>query len=89
MKVPFIDTSSEIVAYKSFNSAFVFELKRVITNYRDIEAIKSQMSQHETGYVISRTEHQEELEQIEGLMYVTEARDTFENPTTLIMKWGN
>jgi 4-amino-4-deoxy-L-arabinose transferase-like glycosyltransferase len=87
--MPFIDTSSEIVAFKSFNSAFVFELKRVITNYRDAEAIKSQMRQHETGYVISRTEHQEELEQIEGLIYVTEARDTFENPTTLIMKWGN
>jgi len=47
------------------------------------------MSRYKKGYVISRTSYQAELEQIKGLVYVTEARDTFENPTTLIMKWGD
>lgn len=85
--LPKMDTSAKIIAFKRLNAAFVFELEREITNYPDLESLKAKMSQYETGYVISRTSYQEELEQIEGLVYVTEARDTFENPTTLIMKW--
>jgi len=87
--LPHIATSEKIIAFKRLNAAFVFELEREITNYPDLESLKAQMSRYKKGYVISRTSYQAELEQIKGLVYVTEARDTFENPTTLIMKWGD
>jgi len=87
--LPYIDSTAKIVAYKRLNAAFVFELEREITVFPDLEGIRSQMRKSDKGYVISRTSYLEELEQIEGLQYVTEARDTFEHPTTLIMKWGN
>jgi 4-amino-4-deoxy-L-arabinose transferase-like glycosyltransferase len=87
--LPTMNTEASIIAYQRLNAAFVFELKKEIKRYAKLEEIKKAIDTTPSGYVISRTEYREELEKIPGLVYHTEARDTFENPTTLIMKWGN
>lgn len=87
--LPTMNTEAKIIAYKRLNAAFVFTLQRKIDRYDSLAIVRKAMSSHPAGYVISRTEYREELEKIPGLVYHTEARDTFENPTTLVMKWGN
>ncbi|OEK04642.1 ArnT family glycosyltransferase [Roseivirga misakiensis] len=85
--IPELDRSAHFISYQRVNAAFIFELERVVPRYVNVEDIESAMRQYEKGYVISRTSYQEELSQIPGLMYQSEARDMFENPTTLIMRW--
>ena len=86
--LPEIDVSQKIIGYKRVNAAYVFALQKEIKKYNDPEEIKAVMAKHSTGYVISRKRYLAELQEIVGLEYLMEARDTFENPTTLIMKWG-
>ena len=86
--LPHIDTSTHIIAFKRLNAAFVFKLERIIPKYNEVDRIQREMRDKPKGYVISRTEYRDELARIPGLEYVTEARDTFENPKTLIMCWG-
>ncbi len=87
--LPTMNTEARIIAYKRLNAAFVFTLQREVKRYDTLQNIASDISNAPAGYVISRTEYREELEKIPGLVYHSEARDTFENPTTLVMKWGN
>ncbi len=87
--IPYMDTKAEIISYKRLNAAFVFELQREIPKYNELEDVRKAMASAPKGYVISRKSFREELEQIEGLSYVDECRDTFENPTSLLMKWGD
>lgn len=87
--LPGMDTSEQIIAYKRLNAAFVFALQKEVKRFNELKEIRASMAGSAAGYVISRTEYREELESIPGLVYHDEARDTFENPTTLIMKWGN
>ena len=87
--LPGMDTSQTIVSYSRLNPAFVFALEREIPRYAELEEIEAAMANSSSGYVISRTEYRKELESIAGLRYHSEARDLFENPTTLIMRWGN
>lgn len=87
--LPTMNTSAEIISYKRLNAAFVFALQKEIKRTDQLDKIGEMVMAHESGYIISRTEYREELELIPGVVYHTEARDTFENPTTLIMKWGN
>lgn len=86
--LPQMDTSSKIIAFKRLNPAFVFALQREVPMYNTKAEILKYMAAHPQGYIISRTEYQEELETIPGLTFQAKARDTFENPTTLIMSWG-
>lgn len=85
--VPQIDTEAKIISYQRINPAFVFELEREITRFTELAQIQATILQHEKGYIISRTNYREDLEQIPGVQYVSEARDLFENPTTLLMMW--
>ena len=87
--IPLMDTDSQVISYKRLNAAFVFELQREIPKYEELADIEEAMKQSSKGYVISRKVYLEELEQIPGLNYVGEARDTFENPTSLLMSWGD
>lgn len=83
-----MDTSKTIISYQRLNPAFVFALEREIPRFAEIDEIKLAITQSPAGYIISRKELREELESIEGLVYHSEARDLFETPTTLVMKWG-
>ena len=87
--IPYMDTQAEIISYKRLNAAFVFELQREIPKYNEIKDIREAIASAPKGYVISRRSFREELEQIEELSYVDECKDTFENPTSLLMKWGD
>ncbi|WP_288341083.1 glycosyltransferase family 39 protein [uncultured Roseivirga sp.] len=86
--VPQMETSKAMISYARLNPAFVFALEREIPRFSTLQEIEEAMSQAPSGYVISRTDYREELEQIDGLEYHSEAKDLFENPTTLVMKWG-
>lgn len=80
---------NRIIAYQQFNSAFVFSLQKIIPRFATPTEIESEMAKHNSGYVISRKSRLAELLEIEGLEYHGEFQDLFENPTTLIMRWGN
>ena len=86
--LPHMDTSQKIIGYKRVNAAYIFALQREVKKYNTPEEVKAIMATYKSGYLISRKRYQTELEKIEGLVYLMEAKDTFENPTTLIMKWG-
>jgi 4-amino-4-deoxy-L-arabinose transferase-like glycosyltransferase len=86
--LPTMDTDQTLIAFKRLNPAFVFALQREIPMMDDLEEIKIRMASSPSGYIISRTEFQEELATIPGLVFHAKARDTFENPITLVMKWG-
>ena len=83
-----MNTEAKIISYKRLNAAYVFALQKQINRIDSLPVLQEAMQGFEEGYVISRTEYREELEAIPGLVYHTEAKDTFENPTTLIMRWG-
>lgn len=87
--LPGMDTTKTIISYSRLNPAFVFALEREIPRYAELDEIKEAMNQSPSGYIISRTEYRDELETIPGLKYHSEARDLFENPTTLVMQWGD
>lgn len=86
--LPTMDTSETVIAYKRLNAAYVFALQKEIKRFDNLDQLGERVMAEESGYVISRTEYREELEAIPGLVYHSEAKDTFENPTTLVMKWG-
>lgn len=85
--MPELDKQAHIISYKRVNAAFIFALEREVTRYVDLSEIQKAMMEHEKGFVISRTDYRQELEDIPGLIYQAESRDLFENPTSLIMKW--
>lgn len=85
--IPQMDTSLPIISYERLNPAFVFALQREIPRYATLDDIKTEISTKPKGYIISRKEYREELEQIPGVVFVGEAKDTFENPTSLLMYW--
>ena len=86
--LPQMDTNKTIISYARLNPAFVFALEREIPRFAELDEIRAAMAGSDSGYIISRTEYREELESIPGLVYHAEARDLFENPTTLVMKWS-
>jgi 4-amino-4-deoxy-L-arabinose transferase-like glycosyltransferase len=85
--IPQMQQGLPVIAYKQFNSAFVFEMQQIIPYYKEANQIEALIREQSSGYIISRKRYQEELEQIEGVTFVDEARDTFENPTSLLMYW--
>lgn len=87
--LPQIKNGAAITSYASINADFIYKLKTIMPKCTDIEDVKQVMKASPKGYVISRKRYQTELEEIEGLYYVDEAKDTFENPTSLLMGWGN
>lgn len=87
--IPQMDTQAHIVSYVSLNPAFVYALKRDIPKYNSVEELKVMMTKYPKGYIISRKRHLEVLQQIPGLVYIDEAKDTFEKPSSLLMRWGN
>ena len=86
--LPQIDSEQKIISYSRLNPAFVFALEREIPRYPSIEEIQEIVETYRSGYVISRTNYLDELSQIPGLEYHAEAKDLFETPTTLVMKWS-
>lgn len=85
--VPQMDTTAKVISYHRVNPAFIFEFKQQVVRYGQLADIQSVMLQYEKGYIISRTNYREDLEQLPGVTYVAEARDLFENPTSLLMMW--
>lgn len=84
---PELDQTAHIISYKRINPAFVFELERVVKRYDSVTKIQAEMLKYDKGYIISRTSYREELEELPGVLFKSQARDLFENPTTLIMQW--
>jgi len=85
--IPQMDASLPVISYARLNPAFVFELKRIIPRYAELDALKAVIQDEPRGYIISREKYRQELEQIDGVVFVDKARDTFENPTSLLMYW--
>jgi len=85
--IPQMDNESPVISYSRLNPAFVFEMQRIIPRYDTIENIEAFIEENPKGFIISRAKYRAELESIEDVIFVDQARDTFENPTSLLMYW--
>ncbi len=73
----------EVVAYKHFNPAFSFLLRKKITVYDDINDLRGLS---ENTIIISRKKYREEITSNYDIVIEAEAKDIFEIPTTWIFK---
>lgn len=84
--LPLMDKSKPTVGYKIFNPAFVFYLEKEIKKYEDLNAFKAAIKDLDEVYIITRKEHVQDIEGLEGMEVIVEQRDIFELPTTVVLR---
>ncbi len=94
---PLLEPDRVLLAYKAYNPAFNFNLQangvpiELFDNIDDLEKAIDEIRRMEGSqknaeiYVVSRKEHQEALKLMKAVL-LTEKRDLFELPTTVIFK---
>lgn len=77
---------AEIVAYRKFNPAFVFNLGHTIPRYKEDSALQRALAGRGETLIITRKKYLDDLERIvpSGEL-IFKHRDTFERPTTAIV----
>lgn len=80
----------EVVYYKMMNSAYVFNMQRIIPMIADQASLKAYLKDHPGAAVISRKQYEDEIRAANpALTPVFEQRDTFEKPVTVVYGLGN
>lgn len=82
--IPILQKKSDLVYYKMMNSAYVFNMERIIPAIYSQDSLKAYLKAHPDAAVISRKQFDEEIRSATDLVPVFEQKDTFENPTTII-----
>lgn len=82
--VDLIKNKPDLVYYKMMNSAYVFNIERIIPAIQSQDSLADYMKKHPEAYVISRKQFQDEIQTAADLIPVFEQQDTFENPITVI-----
>ncbi|MEO8475355.1 MAG: glycosyltransferase family 39 protein [Chryseolinea sp.] len=77
----------EIVAYKQFNPAFVFNLGKVIPVFDSIDALQEHIAGRKC-LVITRSKYLSEIEGVKDLQIVFQGKDLFEKNETSILIGG-
>ena len=81
---PSMDTGKPVAAYRIYNSAFSFYLKRPVPTLQTPEAMADYIRETGEGYIITRKVFMEELEGLDNITVIGEAKDIFEIPTTVV-----
>ena len=84
-----IDFGSEIRGYKLFNPSFVFYFRHPIQKLNTKDELIEFTMNYPGGQIITRTEFEEDYDDIQNLEEVTRQKDIFENPTTIILRVKN
>jgi hypothetical protein len=66
------------------NSAYVFNLQRLIPAIQSQDSLSVYMKAHPDARVISRKQYESEIQAAGDMISVFEQKDTFENPITVI-----
>lgn len=82
--IPIIQKKPDLVYYKMMNSAYVFNMERIIPAIYSQDSLRTYLKAHPDAAVISRKQFDEEIRSATDLVPVFEQKDTFENPTTII-----
>jgi len=82
--IELIKDKPDLVYYKMMNSAYIFNLQRLIPVIQSQDSLSVYMKAHPDAVVISRKQFEPEIQAAGDLMPVFEQKDTFENPTTVI-----
>jgi len=79
-----IKDKPDLVYYKMMNSAYIFNLKRLIPAIQSQDSLSVYIKAHPDAVVISRKQFEPEIQAAGDLIPVFEQKDTFENPATVI-----
>ena len=82
--LPLMDTSRPIAVYGIYNSAFSFYIRKPLTPVTNIKELGAYINTHRHAYIISRKSKTEDLVRFKNLRLVTEVKDIFETPITVI-----
>jgi hypothetical protein len=75
-----------LVYYKMINSAYIFNLQRLIPAIHNQDSLSNYLKKHPDALVISRKQFETEIQVAGDMVPVFEQKDTFENPITVIYK---
>jgi hypothetical protein len=84
--LPSIDMDKPLIAYKIYNSSFSFYIRKPIPTFDTMGDLKNQIDKIDEGYILTRKSYSEELEQVDDIELIGEAKDIFEIPTTVVYK---
>ena len=79
-----IKDKPDLVYYKMMNSAYIFNMQRLIPAIQSQDSLSVYLKSHPDAVVISRKQYESEIQVAGDMMPVFEQKDTFENPTTII-----
>lgn len=74
-----------VLGYHTYNPGYNFYLESNIKTYESLDSLQAQLQQYPNAIVISRKEFVDSLKTL-NLNVITEHRDLFELPTTVILK---
>lgn len=84
--VKLLENKHNVAYYGLMNSAYVFNMQRIIPHLSTREQLQQYLNDHPDAIIISRKSYQEEIEANTRLKPIFEQRDTFETPTTIIFE---
>jgi len=79
-----LDRERPYAHYARFNPSFAFYLKKPIPRLDTRAEIQAFFEQHPDGYLISRSDYLDTLQDIEGIKLIYEHRDLFETTKTVV-----
>lgn len=82
--LPKIDTEQQIVAYKFYNPAFSFYIRKHIPVLESPEELQQHIANTTNGYILTRKDLEEEINQLQGITRIVENKDIFEPPTSVL-----
>jgi len=76
----------ELVYYKMMNSAYIFNLERLVPAIHSQDSLSLFLKNHPGALVISRKEFENEIRAAGKMTSIFEQKDIFENPVTVIYR---
>ncbi len=87
ISLPKMDTSQPIAYYKRLNPSFAFYLQRPIPKLHSVDEVKTYIAENPKGYLITERKRYKDISDLHEFEIITERKDTFERPVTIVLKW--
>jgi 4-amino-4-deoxy-L-arabinose transferase-like glycosyltransferase len=84
VSIEMIKNKPNLVYYKMMNSAYVFNMQRLIPAIQSQDSLSVYLKFHPDAVVLSRKQYETEILAAGDMISVFEQKDTFENPSTVI-----
>ncbi len=84
--LPLIDKSKPVVAYRGFNPAFAFYIRKRIPKFNSVDELESYLSkQNDKVYILTRKKYLKDLQNEKNLIILSERKDIFEKTTSILL----